>query len=375
MQEPNMCSKCLLDTTVPSIRFDEKGVCNFCKSHDLLLAHYRGKNRQQELSDIVAKIKSAGKGKDYDCIVGVSGGTDSTYTLYIAKQLGLKPLAVHFDNGWNTDEAVTNIKNVTSKLSVDLHTYVVDWEEFKDLQISFLKASVPCVETPTDVGIHGALMKIANDENVKYILGGQSFITEGTVPRDWGYLDGTYIRTVQRAFGTKKIKSFPNLTLSKIFYFTFIKRIRQVPLLNYLEYSKTEAKARLREEFGWMDYGGHHYENIYSKFAFGWYLPHKFNIDKRKVSLSGPVRSGLISRKEALEALASPPDVQEDLVEYCINKLGLTRKEFDDLYQLPKKSYHDYFTSESILKYFKPAIKLSVRAKIFTPVLYEKYFG
>jgi N-acetyl sugar amidotransferase len=375
MSEQQVCTRCLLDTTVPTIRFDEQGVCNFCESHDRLLEHYRSKDPKAELGRIVETIKLTGKGKDYDCIVGVSGGTDSTYVLYIAKQLGLKPLAVHFDNGWNTDEAVTNIKNITSKLDVDLFTYVVDWEEFKDLQLSFLKASVPCVETPSDVGIHGALMKIANDEKVKYIVGGQSFITEGTVPRDWGYLDGTYIQTIQKKYGTCKLKSFPNLTLEKIFYLTFVKGIRQVPLLNYLDYSKAEAKIKLRDEFGWMDYGGHHYENIYSKFAFGWYLPHKFNIDKRKVSLSGPVRSGLMTREEALVLLSNKPEVMNELVEYCINKLGLTRKEFNDIYSRPPKSYRDYFTSESILKYFKPFIKLSVRANIFTPVLYEKYFA
>lgn len=315
-----------------------------------------------------------GKGRDYDCVVGVSGGTDSTYALYTAKRLGLKPLAVHFDNGWNTDEAVTNIRYITSTLKVDLQTYVVDWEEFKDLQISFLNASVPCVETPTDVGIHGALMRIADEEGLKYILGGQSFVTEGTVPRDWGYLDGTYIRTVNKMYGNVKLRSFPNLSLSRLSYYTFARGIRQIPILNYLDYSKTVAKEQLTKAFGWRDYGGHHYENIYSKFAFGWFLPHKFNIDKRKVSLSGPVRSGLLERDEALRMLAIPPDVKPELVDYCIHKLGLTHEEFERIMMLPPKTYHDFFTSESILRYFKIPVRMATKFKILTPVLYEKYF-
>lgn len=376
MSTYQVCNRCVLDTTVSSIRFDDKGICQFCKSHDVLDNIYADNaETREEFDSIVEKIRNSNRKKDCNCIVGVSGGTDSTYALYMSKKLGFRPLAVHFDNGWNTDEAVTNIKNITSKLNVDLFTYVVDWEEFKDLQISFLKAGVPCIETPSDVGIHGALMQIANKEGIKYIIGGQSFKTEGTVPREWGYLDGTYIKTVQKEFGKAGIRSFPNLTLSAIFYYTFIKGIRQIPLLNYMKYSKTEAKKELSAEFGWRDYGGHHYENIYSKFAFGWYLPHKFNIDKRKVSLSGPVRSGLLSREDALKMLQDVPDVSMELVEYTYKKLGLNKQEFDDIMKLPPKTYKDYFTSESILKHCRIPIKLATRTKILTPVLYEKYFG
>lgn len=369
------CKRCLLDTTVSSIRFNEQGICNFCESHNQLETYFPSDSSAKEkLENIVQKIKSDGQGKEYDCIVGVSGGTDSSYVLFLAKKLGLRPLAVHFDNGWNTDESVTNIKNIINKLNVDLYTYVVDWEEFKSLQIAFLKAAVPCIEAPTDVGIHGTLMKMAKKFGVKYILGGQSFKTEGTVPKVWSYLDGTYIQTINKLFGTTKLKSFPNLSLFSIFYYTFIKGIRQVPVLNYIDYDKTKAKAELAFEFGWKDYGGHHYENIYSKFAFGWYLPRKFNIDKRKVSLSGPIRSNLIKKEDAQKLIENLPDIDPQLIEYTYKKLGLSKDEFYSYFNSQNKSYKDYYTSETILKYFRIPILISVKLGILTPVLYEKYF-
>lgn len=369
------CARCVSNTTIPSIQFDENGICNFCHSHDRLAVQYEDQKKNDEaLAKLVERIKAQGRGKDYDCIVGVSGGTDSSYTLHMAKKLGLRPLAVHFDNGWNTDQAVTNIKNLITKLDVDLHTHVVDWEEFKDLQISFLKASVPCIEAPTDVAIHGVLFRLAQEENVKYILGGQSFKSEGTVPREWSYLDGTYVASVHKEFGSVPLKTYPNLSLTGIASSTFLHGIRQVAFLNFFDYRKKEAKEFLSREYGWMDYGGHHYENIYSRFAFGWYLPRKFNIDKRIVSLSGPVRSGHITKAQAHEELKKAPDVDEKLVQYCVHKLGLTTEQFQAYFNAKPKYYFDYFTSASILKYFRLPMKVAVKMNVFTPVLYEKYF-
>ncbi|XDD51952.1 N-acetyl sugar amidotransferase [Leptospira sp. WS92.C1] len=370
-----MCTRCLCDTTISSIRFDSEGICNFCISHDLLMKSYPGAEQTREkLNQLLRQIKKDGIGKNYDCIVGISGGTDSSYTLHLAKELGLRPLAVHFDNGWNTDQSVKNIKAITDALDVDLETYVVDWEEFKELQISFLKASVPCIEAPTDVAIFGTLYRIADQENIKYILGGQSFKTEGTVPKEWSYIDGTYVNTIQKIFGKSKLKHYPGLSLVSLFKYMFIKRIKMIPFLNYVEYSKFTAKALLKDVYGWVDYGGHHYENIYSKFAFGYYQFHKFGIDKRKISLSGPVRSGLLTKKEALAQIEREPDVKEDIVDYCVRKLGITKSEFLEYYNSLNKTYKDYFTSENILKYFKIPIRLMVSLKLVTPVLYEKYF-
>ncbi len=371
-----VCTRCLLDTTLTAIRFDEAGVCQYCHGHDRLAAYYREECRTAgALEKLVERVRQDGRGRAYDCVVGVSGGVDSSFVLCKVKALGLRPLAVHFDNGWNSDEAVSNIKAMTDRLKVDLYTYVVNWPEFRDLQIAFLKASVPCIETPTDVGIHGALMKVARREGVRYILGGQSFLTEGTVPKEWGYLDGKYIDSVHRKFGTVPLRTFPNLSIAKILFQTLVLKIRQVPLLNYLDYDKTTAAAELTASFGWRPYGGNHHENIYSKFAFGWYLPRKFGIDKRKVYFSGPLRSGLMTRARAQELLAVPADVSQDLVDYCIRKLELTPQEFARLMALPVKSYRDYATSDNILRTFSKGVKLAVDMKLFTPVLYEKYCG
>ncbi len=371
------CNRCGLDTTIPSIKFDENGECNFCKSHDLLLEYYPRDEKilNEKRSKIVDNIKYSGRNRKYDCIIGVSGGTDSIYTLYMAKKDGLRPLAVHFDNGWNTDIAVTNIENAVTKLGVDLYTYVVDWEEFKSLQIAFLKGSSPDIEVPTDIGIHGTLYKLANEEKVKYILGGQNFISEGTVPREWTYIDGTFVKSINKLFGEKKLKTFPNATIYQIFYYTFIKSIKQIPYLNYFLYNKSHARNVLEEELNWTYYGGHHYENNYSHFAFGWYTYKKFGIDKRKVSLSGPVRMGEMTLKEAKEILENDPIVDDEIVNYTIKKLGLSEKEFNDILALPPKTFHDYHTSYPVIKKFGFILKLAVKMKLVTPVLYEKYLG
>lgn len=371
-----ICKRCVCDTTIPSIRFNAEGICNYCDIHDRLDARYNNiEENKRRLESLIDNIKSEGAKKEYDCIVGVSGGTDSSYTLHMAKQWGLRPLAVHLDNGWNTDEAVSNIKSLITKLDVDLHTHVVDWEEFKDLQIAFLKASVPCVEGPTDVAIHGTLYRLAEQEGIRFILGGQNYKSEGMVPREWSYLDGTYVQSVHKKFGNVPLETFPNVSLLQIAADTVLRGIRQIPVLNYIDYTKANAKAVLAREYGWKSYSGHHYENIYSRFAFGWYLPKKFGIDKRLISLSGPVRSHHISREAALAELQIAPDVDEKLVDYVIKKLGLTDAEYRDIFALKPLCYKDYFTSASVLKYFKTPMKLAIKMNMFTPVLYEKYFS
>jgi len=370
-----ICTRCVCDTTIPNIQFDENGVCNFCKSHDLLLQYYQQDKarRQDKLSELITKIRGKGIGKKYDCIMGVSGGTDSTYALYLAKQLGLRPLAVHFDNGWDTDIATKNIENAVSILDIDFFTYTVDWEEFRNLQVAFLKASVPGIEVPTDVAIHGTLYKTAIANDIKYILGGQSFMTEGTVPREWSYMDGTYVKSVNKKYGRIPLRTYPNATIYQIAYNTFVRGIKQIPFLNYIQYNKKEAQQVLKKELGWTYYGGHHHENIYTKFSSAWYLKKKFSIDKRKISLSGPVRMGHISREEALEELGKEPPIEPELVEYCIKKLELSQQQFDDIMTLPLKAFHDYHTSYNMLQRFRFFVKLAVKMNIITPVLYEKY--
>src|SRR3989344_6357621 len=371
-----ICSRCVCDTTISHIKFDDNGVCNFCKSHDAHIDHYNKEIKSGALFEIIQNIRKEGEGKKYDCIIGVSGGTDSIYTLYLAKnEWKLRPLAVHFDNGWNKNIAVENIKKACTKLEVDLYTYVVNWEEFKNLQLAFLKASVPDVEIPTDIGIHGILYKTAKEEGLKYILGGQCFKAEGTVPIEWSFIDGTYLKDVYGKFGSKQLKTFPNITVGRIVFYTLLRRIKQIPVLNYIDYNKVDARRVLEDELGWQYYGGHHYENMYSHFAFGYYSLVKFGIDKRKISLSGPIRMGLIGRKEAMEEIKTPPIVNQEEVDYCIKKLGLTREEFEKIICTPNQSFHDYYTSYSALKFLRPSIKLAARFKFISPVVYEKFLN
>jgi N-acetyl sugar amidotransferase len=366
-----------MDTTVNGIQFDVNGVCNFCNSHDKLLEYYKQDEiiRKESFGKLIEQIKKTGKDQKYDCIVGISGGTDSTYTLYMAVKNGLRPLAVYFDNGWGSEIAVQNIKNATKKLNVDLFTYVVDWEEFRELQIAFLKASVPCVEVPTDVAISATLYNLAKKENVKYVLSGASFITEGTVPKDWSYIDGTYVKSVNKLFGKSKLISYPNLTIYQIFIYTFLNGIKQIPFTNFFYYDKNDARKILETELDWQYYGGHHYENIYSYWAFGWYTYHKFGIDKRKVSLSGPVRMGRLSKEVALKQISEPPPVNEDTTKYVIKKLGLSETEFEEIMNAPIKSFRDYKTSYNMILKFKFLIKFLTDRKILSPVVYEKFLG
>ncbi|MBF0239909.1 MAG: N-acetyl sugar amidotransferase [SAR324 cluster bacterium] len=373
-----ICSRCVLDTSIPNIRFDQSQICNFCHSHDLLLISYPQDEAylKSELENLVLKIKKQGFKKPYDCIVGLSGGTDSTYTLWLTKQLGLRPLAVHLDDGWNSNIAVTNIKNATQKLGVDLHTHVLDWDEMKSIQVAWLKASLPDACVPTDLAIHGALYKSACQENLKFILGGQSFMTEGTQPREWSYIDGTYLSSINKAHNNNRpLHTIPNASIYKIGYYTFIKRIRQIPLLNYVKYTKEDAKKIIANELDWQDYGGHHYESKWTQFIVGFYNLKKFNIDRRKVSLSGSIRMGNITRDQALQILKEPPEVSEELVDFCIKKVGLSREEWNKILTLEPKNFLNYHSSYQTLKRFSWILRLAVKMDLVTPVLYEKYLG
>lgn len=376
MTDVKACVRCLMDETASSVTFDADGVCNYCRKHDSLLKYYpqQQPQQQQTFEALVKAIKKSGKNKTYDCIVGISGGTDSTYTLLKAVRMGLRPLAVFFDNGWSTEISVTNIKNAVEKLKVDLYTYVVNWEEFRGLQLAFLKASVPCVEVPTDVAIMGTLYKLARMQGVKYILSGASFMTEGIVPMEWSYIDGTYVKSVNKQFGEKRLKTYPGVSLLSVFMNTFIRRIKVVPFTNYFHYSKEEARAELEQELGWRYYGGHHYENVYSQWAFGYYTFNKFGFDKRKVSLSGPLRMGWKTREQALSEIQHPPPVGPEVTEYCLKKLGLTEAAFKQLMEAPNKSFRDYKTSYNLIRKFRFFIKLAIAMKLMTPVVYEKFF-
>jgi len=369
-----VCTRSVLDESIRGIRFDENGVCNFCRIYDEMDKYYPVNKREQQLAELVEKIKRSGKGKKYDCIIGVSGGTDSMYTMLQVVKLGLRPLAVHLDNGWNSDIAVKNIKKGCEKLNVDLYTYVIDWEEFKELQISFLKASTPDSEVPTDVAIHAILVKMAAKEGLKYVLNGHSFRTEFIMPIEWTYMDGKYIRSVQKIFGRSKLRSFPNYTILDTLFYNVIKRIKVIPFLNYFEYSKEESRKILEKELDWQYYGGHHHENLYTKFYQSYLLPVKFGIDKRKTALSASVLSGKMKREEALEILEKEKHfVDEETIQFVIRKLELSKETFDDIMKADIKSFHDYPTYYPLMKSLKQPIKWACDLGILPMILYYKF--
>lgn len=370
-----ICVRCLYDTSIPEIQFDEQNVCDFCMVHDEMEKIYPlNEQGQQMLDQLIKKIKRVGHRKKYDCVIGVSGGRDSTYAVYKAVQLGLRPLAVHFDNGWNSEIAVSNIQKSLEPYNIDLVTVVADWEEFKDLQISFLKASTSDAEIPTDVAIHAALHDVAARENIKYILIGHSFRTEGIVPRTWTYMDGRYINAVHKRFGRLKRTSFPNITISSLFYYNIIKGIRVIPLLNYFPYDKKQAGKELEAALGWVDYGGHHHESIYTVFFQSYLLPRKFRIDKRRLALSARVRSGQMTRDEALKEIADKPyPLDMEVVDYTIKKLGLSREEFDVIMQTPVKSFQDFPTYYPLIKLFRSPLHIGFKLGLVPKILYFKY--
>lgn len=368
-----MCTRCVSDSDMPGISFDESGMCNFCKIHDLLEDKFPLDNLgKQRLVRLLQKIKSKGKNNKYDCIVGLSGGTDSTYCLYMAKKLGLRPLAVHFDNHWNSDIAIKNMKNAVEHLEVDLKTITCDWDEFRDLQISFLKASVPDAEMPTDIGIISSLYRAAKEEGINYILNGHSFRAEGVMPLMWSYGDGRYLKSVIKKFGTSELNDFPNLTISNLFYYSFIKGIRMIPLLSYIDYNKEESKRMLERELGWKYYGGHHFESTYTYFIS--YVRHKkFNIDARKVEYSALVRSGQMDRNQAIVKLKEPFLENEELIESCRNRVGLNEDEFREIMSADIKSFSDYPTYYSTIKACRIPIKICCEFGILPKIFYEKY--
>ena len=369
------CSRCILDSTVEDIWYDEKGECKYCKIHDEMELHPLSNSSLKEINNLVGKIKYQGRHKKYDCIVGVSGGRDSTYTLYSAVKLGLRPLAVHFDNGWNSDISVKNIKKACDKLNVPLYTVVADWEEFKDLQIAFLKASTPDADVPTDYAIYSVLYEIAQKEGVRYILNGHSFRTEGTSPISWTYMDPLYVASVHKRFGVlKKFRSFPHMTFFKLIWFTLAKGIREVRLLEFLDYQKREVDDILIKELGWEYYGGHHHENLYTKFFQSYYLPTKFKIDKRKTELSAMVRSGQITREEALKEVQHESyQYEEKVVEYALKKLGLSKYEFDEIMNSPIKTHNDYYTYLPFIRLMRFPIRIATKLHILPHILYLKY--
>lgn len=338
-----------MDTSDPDIAFGLDGFCNHCTHYFERLAHrtYSGPESDRRLARLVDRIRSSSRGRDFDCVVGLSGGIDSSYASRLVKRLGLRALAVHMDNGWDSDTAVKNIKRVAERLGIEYVSYVLDWDEFRDLQLAFLKASVLEIETPTDMAIPGALHRVAAKHGVRYIVSGGNYATEGILPPSWHYYakDLRFLRAVHDRFGSRELRSFPFFGYRHEAYFKLVRRVRTVYPLNDVPYAKSTATKTLHDELGWQDYGGKHHESRITAFVQSYVLPVKFSVDYRKATLSTRICTGEVSREEALRELASPPFDAERIArekDYIARKFEIGRDELEEILTRPPRTYRDY---------------------------------
>jgi N-acetyl sugar amidotransferase len=351
-----MCTKTVMDTTDVNITFDENGVCNhyheYFKAEKL---HLKNKpEHKEEFKRIIEQIKAAGKGKKYDCLIGLSGGVDSTYVAYLTKELGLRPLAVHFDNGWNSELAVHNVNSIVETLGIDLYTLVVDWEEFRDIQLAYLRASVIDIEIVSDHAISATMLKLAKKRGINYVISGTNIVTEQILPSSWVYnkLDFANLKDIHDTYGSVKIKTYPFIDFKRYVYYVGVNKLTPFSILDYIDYNKEEVKKVIADKLGWRDYGGKHYESSFTKFYQVYILPNKFGVDKRKAHLSTLICSGQLTREEALKELNEPlcdETILAEEKEYVLKKWGLTEDEFENIMKTPPVP-HTAFKSDKELK-------------------------
>ena len=371
-----ICNKCIYDDQIPSITFDDNGICNYCGIHDDLERLYpTGEIGERKLKELFKKIKEngTGKGKKYDCIVGVSGGCDSSYLIYKAVKSGLKPLAVHFDNTWNSPVATLNIQKVLKKLDVDLFTIVVNSKEYDDIYRSFMSAGVKDIEAPTDIGLVTTMYKACSKYNIPYILEGHSFRTEGISPLGWLYMDGKYIESVHKEFGKLPMKTYPNLTLSKFLWYSIVTKVQRIRPLYYLDYNKEATKTFLKSKFDWEWYGGHHLENRFTAFYHSYFLPKRFGIDCRILGNSALVRSNQLSKEEALINMHGDPPYDEEIIELVKKRLGFSDREFQEVMNLPHKEWKDYPTYKKTFERLEPLFRLLLKYNRVPESFYWKF--
>jgi len=362
-----------MDTSDPDIVFDAEGVCSHCHQYQTSIASdaYLARREPGALEALVAQIKRDGKGKAYDCIIGVSGGVDSSYLALLTHDLGLRPLAIHLDNGWNSELAVHNIRHLLDTLGIDLYTHVLDWESFRDLQLAFLKASVPDCEIPTDHAILALLFDVAIRERVKHVLIGRNTATEGSGVPAWsqGHGDWGYIRAIHRQFGSAKLTNYPHYGPFRFIRNTVLSGVTMTPILDYIDYDKEAAIGELVEKAEWRPYGGKHYESVYTRFYQGYILPEKFGYDKRLSHLSALVWSGQLSREEALGKLAEmrendyPAELRAQDFTFVAKKFGLTESELQAILDRPPASFDDFPSYRKTLHRYGPALTLYRRLR------------
>lgn len=346
------------------MEFDADGVCHYCHNYEEIAASYpHGEVAENEIQRLVAQIKADGKNSDYDCVLGVSGGVDSTYLAFLSKQYGLRVLLVHFDNGWNSELAVKNIENIVEKTGYDLYTYVVDWNEFRDIQSAFLKAHVIDIEAITDVAIFTVIKKIAVEKNIAWALNGTNYTTESPLPQGWTYKDRLNIIDIHKKFGKLPLKTLPLQNEFEDYYNTHVKKLQAFAPLNLVPYNKQEVKETIIREFQWRDYGGKHYESIFTRFYQGYILPNKFGVDKRKAHLSNLIWSDQLSREAALEALQAPvydlAQLKEDTA-FFLKKFDWIQQELDAYMATPPRDHEEFdhwqpiWDRYPLLKIFRP---------------------
>jgi len=359
-----------MDTTDPEITFNEDGVSNHVLEYQEYLENIKpDKQKANELkSQMLKELQQAGKHKDYDCIIGLSGGVDSSYLAwYVTKVLKIRPLIVHVDAGWNNEIAVHNIENIVKILNLDLHTVVLDWSEIRDLQLAFFKSSLANIDVPQDHAIIKCVYNVAREFGIKYIINGNNMSTESILPLSWGYdaSDSIQIKDIHKKFGTKPLKDYPLLSFfQKFIYYPRILKIKSFSPLDWIDYNKDDAKKFLIKELNWRDYGGKHYESRFTKFFQAHYLPSKFNFDKRKAHLSSLIVSGQITREQALIELKEPlynkVELQND-IDFFIKKLGITLEEYNEIMETPPRFYYQYANSEKLINRIR---------KVYHPIKY-----
>lgn len=370
-----ICSRCIYDERVPSISFDSEGVCSYCKLVDNLQAQYgTGKPEgEARLAQIIEGIRAQGRGRPYDCVIGVSGGTDSSYLVHWAVEQGLRPLAVHYDNTWNTAIATQNICKVLAGTGVDLLTHVVDNKEADDIFRSFFRAGVAEIEAATDLGYAYTLRRVAAVYRISTILEGHSFAEEGITPLGRNYFDGKYIQSIHQRFGRLPLRTYPLMTFSRFLKSAIVDRPKFIRPLWYLNYSKEEAKDLLSQRYGWQYYAGHHLENRMTAFFHSVYAPQKFGMDFRNNTLSALARNGKMSRAEAWAKYNEPPYIEEELVTYFQKRLGLSRDEYDSIMSEQPKSWHDFPTYKKRFERMRFVFKILADSNLVTRSFYLKY--
>lgn len=350
------CTFCVMDTTDPDILFDDQGVCNHCKNQQHLMATrgYKGEESQNELELLVKKIKRESTKKKFDVVLGISGGVDSAYALYLSVQMGLRVLAVHVDAGWNSEIAVSNIQKLCKGLNVDLHTIVIDWSTMRELQRSFMFSGIENQDIPQDHAFLAGVYGFVRQQGLKYMINGSNYNTEGILPSAWGYdsTDWRFIKDVYKKFGRKKsLKRFPRLDIFRFVYYRFL--IKRVNLLNYINYKKSEALELLNKEFDWNYYGGKHFESRFTRYFQSVYLPNRFGYDKRLAHYSSLIVNKEITRNEALDLIKEPPyplDQIDQDEEYLLKKLNISKENYDEILISPKRNVTEFKNNQILMR-------------------------